>query len=76
MTILAELARRAASHPHATSFVKRAVEVHNGKGAEIEIPTWGVAVIYVSIFAASIFMSLVSLPLSLPISCIFVVTWS
>jgi hypothetical protein len=60
MTILAELARRAASHPHATSFVKRAVEVHNGKGAEIEIPTWGVAVIYVSIFAASIFMSLVS----------------
>jgi hypothetical protein len=76
MTILAELARRAASHPHATSFVKRAVEVHNGNGAEIDIPIWGVAVIYVSIFAASIFVSLVSISPSLPISCVFIATWS
>jgi uncharacterized membrane protein YidH (DUF202 family) len=60
MTILAELARRAASHPHTTSFVKRAAEVHHGAGAEIDIPLWGVAVVYVSIFVASTFVTLVS----------------
>lgn len=63
MAILLELARRGFSHPHTASFVKRAVSVQNGDGEKIEIPTWGIVLLYVSFLVSMMFMSLVSSPL-------------
>ena len=60
MSMLAELARRAVSHPHTAMFVKRAVAVQYGEGEKIEVPTWGVVVVYVTILLASVAVSLVS----------------
>lgn len=60
MSLLAEIARRALSHPQAATFVKRAVAVEDGEGERIEVPTWGVVIIYVSILVASVGVSLVS----------------
>jgi hypothetical protein len=61
MSLVAELARRAVSHPHTASFVKRAVAVQNGEsGEKIELPTWGVVVLYLSFVLAMMFITLVS----------------
>ncbi|KNG49820.1 hypothetical protein TW65_03411 [Stemphylium lycopersici] len=60
MTMLAELARRAVSHPHTASFVKRAIAIQNDEGARIEVPTWGVVVVYLTIMVGSVALSLVS----------------
>jgi hypothetical protein len=57
MSLIAELARRAVSHPHTATFVKRAVAVQNGEGEKLEIPTWGVVVLYFVL--ASVFITLV-----------------
>jgi hypothetical protein len=59
MSMLAEIARRAVSHPHTATFVKRAVAVQNGEGEKLEIPTWGVVVLYLSFVLASVFITLV-----------------
>ncbi|KAF1833676.1 hypothetical protein BDW02DRAFT_500077 [Decorospora gaudefroyi] len=60
MTLLAELARRAISHPHTATFVKRAVAAENGDGERIQVPPWGIAVLFISMLLASVFVSLVS----------------
>ena len=62
MTMLIELTRRAVSHPHMAAFVKRAVTVQNGEGDKIEIPTWGIVVVYLTVAAGSIGFTLVSTP--------------
>jgi hypothetical protein len=60
MTMLVELARRAVSHPQTATFVKRAVAIKHGQGEEVEVPTWGVVVVYLTVLVASIAFSLVS----------------
>ncbi|KAI4654277.1 uncharacterized protein J4E78_007322 [Alternaria triticimaculans] len=67
MTVLVELARRAVSHPHTATFVKRALHngapVRNGESTQLkpeDVPIWGVVVIYISIFVASVAISLIS----------------
>jgi len=60
MSLLTELARRVVSHPHTATFAKRAVAVQYGEGEKIEVPTWGVVVIYVTILLASVAVSLIS----------------
>lgn len=60
MTLLIELARRAAAHPHTATFVKRAVTIQNGQEENIEVPIWGVVVGYLTLLAGSIAFSLVS----------------
>lgn len=70
MTVLVELARRAVSHPHTATFVKRAVHggvppYTTGNSHHLkpeDVPIWGVVVIYISIFIASVAISLVSAP--------------
>jgi hypothetical protein len=65
MTVLVELARRAVAHPQTTTFVKRAVAVHNGRPAHEkpeEIPIWGVVIVYITLFVACVAISLVSTP--------------
>lgn len=62
MTMLAEFARRAVSHPHTASFVKRAVAIQNDEGTKIEVPTWGVVVVYLTIMVGSVALSLVCSP--------------
>lgn len=66
MTLLVELARRAAAHPHAATVVKRTAALQNGQGEPIEVPIWGVVIVYLTILAGSIAFSLVSnMPFSL-----------
>jgi hypothetical protein len=60
MTMLVELARRAVSHPQTATFVKRAVAIKHGQGEEVEVPTWGVVVVYLTVLVGSIAFSLVS----------------
>lgn len=57
--MLADAVRRAVLHPNAASFVKRAVNVHD-EGDDIELPTWGFVLLYVSVVAAMMFISLMS----------------
>jgi hypothetical protein len=59
MVVFTELARRGLAHPNAVSFVKRAVAIRAGEG-EIELPTWGVVLIYVSFVVIAVFITLVS----------------
>ncbi|KAF2130564.1 hypothetical protein P153DRAFT_338481 [Dothidotthia symphoricarpi CBS 119687] len=66
--MIADAVRRAVLHPNAVSFVKRAVNVQGGpssgngenEGDEIELPTWGFALLYVSFVASMVFISLMS----------------
>ncbi|KAF1845166.1 uncharacterized protein K460DRAFT_283468 [Cucurbitaria berberidis CBS 394.84] len=60
MAILTELARRGLSHPNTVSFVKRAVSAQNGEGEKIEMPTWGIVLIYVSFMVSVVFATLVN----------------
>lgn len=70
--MLADAVRRGLSHPKTVSFVKRAVLVQGGlssgngesEGDTIEVPTWGIVLLYVSFVAAMVFMSLMSYMLS------------
>lgn len=63
MTMLVELTRRAVSHPQTAAFVKRAVAIKHGDGEEVELPTWGIVVVYLTVLVGSIAFSLVSTPL-------------
>jgi hypothetical protein len=65
MSLLFELARRAVSHPHTATFVKRAVAAHDGEGERIEIPTWGFVLLQLSLWASFVFVILVSITFSL-----------
>lgn len=65
MTMLVELTRRAVSHPQTATFVKRAVAIKHGNGEEVELPTWGIVVVYLTVLVGSVAFSLVS---SLPYS--------
>ncbi|OAL53869.1 hypothetical protein IQ07DRAFT_532405 [Pyrenochaeta sp. DS3sAY3a] len=57
MAVLTHLASRAL--PGTVQYVKRAV-VQAGDGEKIEIPTWGIVLLYVSFFVGTIFVSMVS----------------
>lgn len=63
MAVLTELARRGLQHPNAVSFVKRAVAIKSDNGETIELPTWGILLLYVSMTIGVVAVSLVSLPL-------------
>jgi len=58
--MFADIARRGLAHPNAVAFVKRAV-VAQSEDPEMEVPAWGVALIYVSFMIAVVGVSLVSL---------------
>lgn len=60
MTMLVELTRRAVSHPQTATFVKRAVAIKHGNGEEVELPTWGIVVVYLTVLVGSVAFSLVS----------------
>lgn len=62
MTVLVELARRAMSHPHTATFVKRAINGNGGRTPDWadEVPIWGVVFIYATIFVATVAISLFS----------------
>lgn len=64
--MLVELVRRAVSHPHTATFVKRAVAIQHGEGDAVEVPTWGVVVVYLTFVVGMLGFSLVSTP-----CCIF-----
>lgn len=57
MAVLTHLASRAL--PGTVQYVKRAVSVQAGDGEKIEIPTWGIVLLYVSFFVGAMFVSLV-----------------
>ncbi|KAH8636059.1 hypothetical protein IG631_07893 [Alternaria alternata] len=61
MTVLVELARRAVSHPQASSFVKRAINGNGGRTPDYmdKVSIWSVVAIYATIFVAAIGISLV-----------------
>ena len=58
--MLAHLARRGFAHPNAAAFVKRAVGKEGPEGVEIDVPVWGVVLIYVSFMVAAVGVSLLS----------------
>lgn len=60
MTMLVELARRAVSHPHTATFVKRAVSIQHGEGDRVEVPTWGVVIVYLTFVVGMVGFSLMS----------------
>lgn len=62
MTMLVELARRAVSHPHTATFVKRTVAIQHGEGDKVEVPTWGVVVVYLTTLVVTFGFILVSTP--------------
>ena len=62
MSLFVELTRRALAHPHAASFVKRAVSIQSEDGDKVEIPTWGFVLIFSTAVFAMVSMSLVSRP--------------
>lgn len=58
--MLVELARRAVSHPHTATFVKRAVTIQHGEDNKVEVPTWGVVVVYLTFLVGVVGFSLLS----------------
>lgn len=60
--MLVELARRAVSHPRTATFVKRAVTIQHGEGDKVEVPTWGIVVVYLTMVVGALGFSLVSTP--------------
>ncbi|KAH7384461.1 hypothetical protein BKA66DRAFT_462241 [Pyrenochaeta sp. MPI-SDFR-AT-0127] len=60
MTVLFELARRGFSHSTTTSLVKRSLYAQDGNGHEVEVPAWGMVLLFVSFMATMMFVSLVS----------------
>jgi hypothetical protein len=57
--MFADLARRGLTHPNAVAYVKRAVSVEVEGQEPIEVPTWGIVLIYVSFMVAAVGVSLV-----------------
>ncbi|KAH7396742.1 hypothetical protein DE146DRAFT_48132 [Phaeosphaeria sp. MPI-PUGE-AT-0046c] len=58
--MLVDLARRGLSHPQTTAFVKRAVSIKAEGHEEVEIPTWGIVLLYVSFMVAAVGISMIS----------------
>jgi hypothetical protein len=61
--MFADLARRGFTHPHAVAFVKRACNKASrtqGGPEEVDVPIWGVALLYVSFIVAVVGFSMVS----------------
>lgn len=58
--MLVDLARRGLSHPQAHAFVKRAVSIKAEGHDTVEIPTWGIVLLYVSFMVAAVGISMVS----------------
>lgn len=57
--MLVDAVRRGLSHPHTTSFVKRAIQ-GEGNHEDIKISGWAFALLYVSFMASMVFMTMVS----------------
>lgn len=60
MTMLLELARRAVSHPHTATFVKRAVAIQHGEGEKVEVPIWGAVLVYLTMVVGVLSFTLMS----------------
>jgi hypothetical protein len=62
--MIADLARRGLSHPNAVAFVKRAcgkaARTGGGHEQDLEVPVWGIVLVYVSFMVAVIGVSMVS----------------
>jgi hypothetical protein len=57
--MFADLARRGLTHPNAVAYVKRAVSVEIEGQEPVDVPTWGIVLIYVSFMVAAVCVSLV-----------------
>jgi hypothetical protein len=67
--MFADIARRGLTHPNAVAFVKRACGKAAGARAgheEVEVPIWGVVLLYVSFMVAVVGVSMVSYSLLSP----------
>jgi hypothetical protein len=62
--MFADLARRGLTHPNAVAYVKRAVSVEVEGQEPVDVPTWGIALIYVTFMVAAVGVSLVCYTLS------------
>ncbi|KAF2830816.1 hypothetical protein CC86DRAFT_367476 [Ophiobolus disseminans] len=58
--MFADLVRRGISHPHAVAFVKRAVITSDEPDSKVDVPAWGIVLLYVSFMVAVVGISLVS----------------
>jgi hypothetical protein len=58
--MFADLARRGLTHPNAVAYVKRAVSVEVEGQEPVDVPTWGIVLIYVTFMVAAVGVSLVS----------------
>jgi len=58
--MFADLARRGLTHPNAVAYVKRAVSVEVEGQDPIEVPTWGIVLVYVTFIVAAVGVSLIS----------------
>ncbi|KAH8730788.1 hypothetical protein GQ44DRAFT_736453 [Phaeosphaeriaceae sp. PMI808] len=58
--MLAHLARRGLAHPQATAWVKRAVRMEGPNSVELDVPVWGIVLVYVSIMIAAFGINLLS----------------
>lgn len=58
--MFADLVRRGISHPNAVAFVKRAVVASDEPDKELDVPVWGIVLLYVSFFIAVVGTGLVS----------------
>jgi hypothetical protein len=61
--MIVDIARRGLSHPNAVEFVKRACRKAAGaRGGpeEVEVPVWGIVLLYVSFMIAVVGISMVS----------------
>jgi hypothetical protein len=61
--MFADLARRGLSHPNTVAYVKRAVYLTPADPAStaepVEIPTWGIVLLYVSVWIALVGVTMV-----------------
>ncbi|KAL5114183.1 hypothetical protein ACEQ8H_007931 [Pleosporales sp. CAS-2024a] len=62
--MFADLARRGLTHPNMVAYVKRAVYISSADAATtaepVEVPTWGVVLLYVSVWVAMVGVTMVS----------------
>ncbi|KAH4231909.1 hypothetical protein HBI06_077220 [Parastagonospora nodorum] len=61
--MFADLARRGLTHPNTVAYVKRAVYTNQDPSTrleDVEIPTWGVVLLYVSVWIALVGVTMVS----------------
>lgn len=60
--MFADLARRGLTHPNTVAYVKRAAYTNQDPSTglvEVEIPTWGVVLLYVSVWIALVGVTMV-----------------